>query len=204
MGRSTLRTSRLLSTIYGLQPTCNKGDRKLSAQFIDPRLLDGLQNALTAVLRVVVKLRQRQNHAIRGVKRTCAGSTSGCVGELDRDFQRIGPFGLGRSHQWFSRAWLMVYFGSSTVRSSSPTFTWQDNATRWSAPRAIEQIFFVLAHFARLAEAIANDDVARGAGERLIARMLDADIGVQRGRAKADAWLRRELAPRAKPGWEQR
>jgi hypothetical protein len=47
------------------------------------------------------------------------------------------------SAQWFSRAWLIVYFGISIVTSWSDRMAWQTQARgRRQAPGAVEQVFF--------------------------------------------------------------
>ena len=51
------------------------------------------------------------------------------------------------------------------------------------SPRAVEQILLVFTHFACRIEAFADDDVAGGAGERLVAGVLNTDVGVDHRRA---------------------
>ena len=51
------------------------------------------------------------------------------------------------------------------------------------APGAIKQILFILTHLPGRLEAFTDDDVAGRAGERLVARVFDTDVGVEHGRA---------------------
>ena len=64
---------------------------------------------------------------------------------------------------------------------------------RREAPRTIEQIFFIFAHFAKRIEAVAHDDVACGASERLIARVLNFDVVIEQRGAHGNAGRSVEL-----------
>ena len=66
---------------------------------------------------------------------------------------------------------------------------------RREAPRTIEQIFFIFAHFAKRIEAVAHDDVACGASERLIASVLNFNIVIKQRRA--DGYAGRSVKLRA-------
>lgn len=55
------------------------------------------------------------------------------------------------------------------------------------APRAVKQILFIFAHFAKRVEALAHDDVACGASERLIAGVLNFDVVIKERRAHGNA-----------------
>lgn len=46
------------------------------------------------------------------------------------------------------------------------------------APGAVKQVLFILTHLTGRLEAFTDDDVAGGAGERLVAGVLNADVGV--------------------------
>src|SRR5690606_26696896 len=94
---------------------------------------DGLQDLLAASLRVVVEALERE-HPVAQVHEVDAERihVGVLVGERDRDLARIGPL-----HRLPSATWLMVYLGISTVRSSSPTFAWQERREVSSRPQAL-------------------------------------------------------------------
>lgn len=96
----------------------------------------------------------------------------------------ILPRVVDRVFRQFNRKWRCGYFKLA-----------RQARNRREAPRTIEQIFFIFAHFAKRIEAVAHDDVACGASERLIARMLDFDVVIEQRRA--DGYAGRSVKLRA-------
>src|SRR5574343_1016261 len=106
----------------------------VSGDFVDPRLLDGFEYFLAAVLGIVVETGQGHDPIAQineiDLQRILVGMG---IAQFDGDVVDVGPFHL----RWPSFAMLMLYFGISTVSGVLLTIAWQPRRELGSRPHAL-------------------------------------------------------------------